>query len=155
METAEAMRTAVLERLDGQDLFIAAAAVADYRPREVAGQKVKKDAPALTLELIRNPDILAEVAARHPRPFVVGFAAETSDLRGNALAKLARKGLDLIAANDVSAGRGIGRPTNALSVFWQGGERLLPEQPKADLARALVDLITERMKHGSADPSTT
>ena len=155
VETAEAMRTAVLERLDGQDLFIAAAAVADYRPREVAGQKVKKDAPTLTLELIRNPDILAEVAARRPRPFVVGFAAETSDLRGNALAKLARKGLDLIAANDVSAGRGIGRPTNALSVFWQGGERLLPEQPKADLARALVDLITERMEYGSADPFTT
>jgi len=155
VETAEAMRVAVLERIDDRDLFIAAAAVADYRPREAAGQKLKKDAPTLALELIRNPDILAEVAARRPRPFVVGFAAETADLRENALAKLARKNLDLIAANDVSAGQGIGRPTNALSVFWQGGERLFPEQPKADLARALIGLITERMEHGSADPSTT
>lgn len=154
VETAEAMRMAVLQRIDGQDLFIAAAAVADYRPREVASHKVKKDAPMLTLELIRNPDILAEVAARRPRPFVVGFAAETTDLRTHALAKLARKDLDMIAANDVSAGRGIGQPVNALSVFWPGGERLFPEQPKAELARALVHLITERMEHVGAEPST-
>ena len=155
VETAEAMRMAVLQRIDGLDLFIAAAAVADYRPREVAEQKIKKEAPTLTLELTRNPDILAEVAARRPRPFVVGFAAETTDLRAHALAKLARKGLDMIAANDVSAGQGIGQLANALSVFWPGGERLLPEQPKAELARALVHLITERMEHVGAGPSTT
>jgi phosphopantothenoylcysteine decarboxylase/phosphopantothenate--cysteine ligase len=145
VETAEAMRSAVLGHLDGVDLFIAAAAVADYRPREASGQKLKKDAPALSLELVRNPDILAEVAARQPRPFVVGFAAETTDLRANALAKLERKGLDMIAANDVSAGRGIGREDNALTVLWPGGEQPFPEQPKPQLAHALIRLIAGRM----------
>jgi phosphopantothenoylcysteine decarboxylase / phosphopantothenate---cysteine ligase len=146
VETAEAMRSTVLDHLEGVDLFIAAAAVADYRPREAAGQKLKKDEPTLSLELVRNPDILAEVAARHPRPFVVGFAAETTDLRANALAKLERKGLDMIAANDVAAGRGIGREDNALTVFWPGGEQRFPEQPKQELAHALIRLIAGHMQ---------
>jgi phosphopantothenoylcysteine decarboxylase / phosphopantothenate---cysteine ligase len=149
VETAEAMRASVLDHLDGVDLFIAAAAVADYRPREAAGQKLKKDAPTLSLELVRNPDILAEVAARQPRPFVVGFAAETTDLRANALGKLERKNLDMIAANDVSAGRAIGREDNALTVFWPGGEQRFPEQPKHQLAHALIRLIAGRMQRAA------
>jgi phosphopantothenoylcysteine decarboxylase / phosphopantothenate---cysteine ligase len=151
-ETAEAMHAAVLENLGGVDLLIAAAAVADYRPRNVAGEKIKKDAAVLTLELVRNPDILAEVAARRPRPFVVGFAAETSGLRENARAKLERKGLDLIAANDVSGGRAIGQAENALTVLWAGGERLFPKQPKDALARALMQLIAERMARAADLP---
>jgi phosphopantothenoylcysteine decarboxylase / phosphopantothenate---cysteine ligase len=149
VETAEAMRASVLDHLDGVDLFIAAAAVADYRPREAAGQKLRKDAPTLSLELVRNPDILAEVAARQPRPFVVGFAAETTDLRANALGKLERKNLDMIAANDVSAGRAIGREDNALTVFWPGGEQRFPEQPKHQLAHALIRLIAGRMQRAA------
>jgi phosphopantothenoylcysteine decarboxylase / phosphopantothenate---cysteine ligase len=153
VETAEAMRSTVLEHLAGIDLFIAAAAVADYRPRQASGQKLKKDAPALSLELVRNPDILGEVAARQPRPFVVGFAAETTDLHANALAKLERKGLDMIAANDVSAGRGIGREENALTVLWPGGEQRFPEQPKQQLAAALIRLIAARMqRHDAPSP---
>jgi phosphopantothenoylcysteine decarboxylase / phosphopantothenate---cysteine ligase len=143
--TADSMHSAVLDHLDGVDLFIAAAAVADYRPRTAAEQKLKKDATEMTLELIRTPDILADVAARRPRPFVVGFAAETTDLRGHAQAKLERKGLDMIAANDVSAGQAIGREDNALMVLWPGGERLFPAQPKDALARALIELIALRM----------
>ncbi len=143
--TAEAMHEAVLEHLEGVDLFIAAAAVADYRPRVPADEKLKKDMPGMTVELVRTPDILADVAARRPRPFVVGFAAETTRLHENARAKLERKGLDMIAANDVSAGRAIGRPENSLAVFWPGGQRLFPEQPKNELARALITLIGAHM----------
>lgn len=143
--TAEAMRAAVLDQIDHTDLFIAAAAVADYRPRAASAQKIKKDAAELTLELVRNPDILGEVAARQPRPFVVGFAAETTNLRAHALAKLARKGSDMIAANDVSSGRGIGQPENALTVFWADGEKTFPQQSKDALARNLIQLIAERM----------
>lgn len=150
--TAEAMLAAVLDRVDQSDLFIAAAAVADYRPRETAAQKIKKDAPHIGLELVRNPDILATVAARSPRPFVVGFAAETTSLRENALAKLARKGLDMIAANDVSGGRAIGQVENALTVFWPGGEKTLPQQPKDALARDLIQLVAE---HLNADANRT
>ncbi|AGA32101.1 Phosphopantothenoylcysteine decarboxylase / Phosphopantothenoylcysteine synthetase [Thioalkalivibrio nitratireducens DSM 14787] len=145
VDCAASMRTAVFEHLEGVDLFIAAAAVADYRPREPASRKLKKDTQTLTLDLVRNPDILAEVAAHRPRPFVVGFAAETHDLHRHARAKLERKGLDMIAANDVSAGRAIGTPDNALTVFWPGGERGFAAQPKETLAPALIRLIAERM----------
>ena len=148
-DTAESMHAAVRSNLDGVDLFVAAAAVADYRPRTMADQKLKKDAAEMAVELVRTPDILADVAARRPRPFVVGFAAETTDLRGHARAKLERKGLDMIAANDVSAGKAIGTARNALTVLWPGGERLFPEQPKDELARALIELIAARMSGGS------
>lgn len=152
-DTAEAMHAAVLGHLDGVDLFIAAAAVADYRPRTPADQKLKKDAPGMSVELVRTPDILADVAARRQRPFVVGFAAETTNLRENARTKLERKGVDMIAANDVSAGRAIGRQKNSLAVLWPGGERLFPEQPKDRLACALIELIAARMA-GGADADT-
>jgi len=92
------MRDAVMERLDACDVFIGVAAVADYRPAEAAVEKIKKGAERMTLELVRNPDILAEVAARAKRPFTVGFAAETRAVAENARAKLLAKGADLIAA---------------------------------------------------------
>ncbi len=152
-DTAESMHAAVLRHIEGVDLFIAAAAVADYRPRTAADQKLKKNAAEMTVELVRTPDILADVAARRPRPFVVGFAAETAELRENARVKLERKGLDMIAANDVSAGRAIGAPENSLTVLWPGGERLFPEQPKDDLARALIELIAKRMASGAETDS--
>ena len=152
-DTAEVMHAAVMQHLEGVDLFIGAAAVADYRPRTPADQKLKKDAPGMTVELVRTPDILADVAARRPRPFVVGFAAETTNLRENARTKLERKGVDMIAANDVSAVRAIGRQENALAVLWPGGERLFPEQPKDRLACALIELIAARMA-GDADADT-
>jgi phosphopantothenoylcysteine decarboxylase/phosphopantothenate--cysteine ligase len=108
VQTAEEMREAALQHLGTATVVIKAAAVADYRVANPAGQKIKsKKDEGLTLELVPNPDILRELAARKGRTFLVGFAAETNDLRRNAQAKLAAKGIDLLVANDVSR-KGIG-----------------------------------------------
>lgn len=150
VETAAQMHAAVMERVQDCELFIATAAVADYRPAAPAAQKIKKSAEDLDLSLTRNPDILAEVAARRPRPFVVGFAAETERLLEHARAKLEAKGLDMIAANWVGPGRGFDAEDNALEVLWPGGQATLGPQPKPRLARALIALIAERMAAGPA-----
>jgi phosphopantothenoylcysteine decarboxylase/phosphopantothenate--cysteine ligase len=142
--TAAQMREAVLGGIATTDIFIAAAAVADYRSREVTGRKIKKSEARLDIELERNPDILGEVAARQQPPFTVGFAAETEQLRENALDKLARKRLDMVAANDVSDGRGFDSDDNALEVFWPGGGATLPRADKEKLARRLVALVANR-----------
>jgi phosphopantothenoylcysteine decarboxylase/phosphopantothenate--cysteine ligase len=127
------------------DLFIGAAAVADYSPAQVADEKIKKHEAGLALALQRNPDILAAVAQRSPKPFTVGFAAETENLEANARDKLERKRLDLIAANWVGpeAEGGFNRDANALTVLWPGGKSELPLQEKEALARALVALVAE------------
>lgn len=147
VETAEQMLAAVLQAVSDADLFIGAAAVADYRPAKASSQKLKKgDASTATLALVRNPDILATVAGLAERPFVVGFAAESENLEVYARGKLANKNLDMIAANDVSAGQGFGAKDNALQVFWNGGSALLARQPKDRLATALLAMIVERMQ---------
>ena len=145
--SAEEMYAEVMARAGGCDVFIAAAAVADYRPARVAGRKIKKgDAPA-TLDLVRTPDIVAGVAAMDDGPFTVGFAAETESVRANAEDKLARKGLDMIAANRVGlADRGFASDRNALSVLWRGGGRELALAPKAELARDFIALVAERYR---------
>jgi phosphopantothenoylcysteine decarboxylase/phosphopantothenate--cysteine ligase len=148
VETAAQMRAAVQGELAGTDVFIAAAAVADYRPAQVAASKIKKQADEMQLGLLRNPDILAEVAAAEPRPFVVGFAAETNDVEANARKKLEGKRLDMIAANRVGADCGFDREDNALRVLWPGGGEDLGSGAKAGLARRLVELIAERMRAG-------
>ena len=144
VRSAAQMHAAVLARLPA-DIYIGAAAVADYTPRMCAPAKLKKRAGAdtLMLELVRTPDILADVAAHAQRPaLVVGFAAETEDVAGYARAKLAAKGADLIAANRVGvAGSGFESDDNALSVVWHGGERELGPAPKTVLADALLDVI--------------
>jgi len=147
VRSAQEMHAAVFANLDKQDLFIGTAAVADFRPRQVASDKIKKNGDGgLTLELVQNPDILAEVAARKNRPFVVGFAAETADLERYARDKLTRKNLDMIAANRVGvAGRGFDAERNALSVFWHGGEQEIPEASKSAVARSLLEIIANRM----------
>jgi phosphopantothenoylcysteine decarboxylase/phosphopantothenate--cysteine ligase len=145
VETALEMRAAVMEQVASCEIFVATAAVADYRPAEPAARKIKKDAEALTLRLVRNPDILAEVAALTPPPFTVGFAAETDEVERHALAKRTAKGLDMIAANRVGGERGgFERDENALAVFWDGGRRDLPMMSKTRLARELAALIAER-----------
>jgi len=145
VETAHEMRAAVLERIDDCALFVAAAAVADYRPATVAPAKLKKTAATLELRLVRNPDILAEVAARARVPFLVGFAAETEDLAAHARAKLGAKRLDLIVANRVAgATGGFERDENEALVLWRGGEEYLPLQPKTVLAQRLAVLIAHR-----------
>jgi phosphopantothenoylcysteine decarboxylase/phosphopantothenate--cysteine ligase len=108
----------------------------------------------LTLELERNPDILATVAARTDAPFCVGFAAETDDVAAYARGKLQAKGLDMIAANMVGESLGFERDDNALLVMWPGGETALPTQSKSRLAKALVDLIVERFDAQTATEDT-
>lgn len=147
VESADEMRDAVLSRVEGCDIFIAAAAVADYRPAVRAEQKIKKKETSLEIALVRNVDILAEVAAGDHPPFTVGFAAETERLEAHAREKLARKGLDMIAANPVGGENiGFGVDTNALRVFWKDGEADLGEATKTDLAARLVALVSGRFR---------
>ncbi len=147
VETALDMRAAVMTQVSSCDIFVATAAVADYRPAESAGRKIKKDADELVLRLVRNPDILAEVADLASPPFTVGFAAETDDLERHALAKLTAKGLDMIAANQVGGAQGgFERDDNALTVFWKDGRRDLPLMSKTRLAQTLAELIAERYR---------
>jgi phosphopantothenoylcysteine decarboxylase/phosphopantothenate--cysteine ligase len=143
VESAEQMMQAASAAARDADIFIAAAAVADYRPVAPAGQKIKKTAESLGLDLTRNPDVLATIAAWQERPFMVGFAAETQDVEANALAKLKAKGLDMIAANQVGPGVGFDCDDNRLTILWSGGREELPAGSKHDLARRLVRLIAE------------
>ena len=146
VESAAQMQAAVMARAAHCDLFIATAAVADYRPQAPADSKIKKDAAALTLTLVRNTDILAEVAGLPDAPFTVGFAAETDAVEHYAAAKLQAKRLDMIAANLVAGERGgFGADENALVVLWRGGGRHeFPMMPKARLGIELASLIAER-----------
>lgn len=150
-ESAQDMYEAVMARLPQADFVVMAAAVADYRPALRHDRKMKKDAARLTLELVRNPDILQAVgewtatrrAAGEPAPFVVGFAAETDDLERHAQEKLVRKKCDLIVANDVSAeGAGFGADTNIVSIF--GPEGLVETLPKMS-KRAVAERIWHRV----------
>ena len=144
VESARQMHDAVFAALPGTDIFVACAAVADFRPETAVDRKIKKTDEALTLKLVRNPDILSAVSRLPDRPFCVGFAAETNDLEAYAEAKRRAKGLDMIAANKVGGDQGFESDDNALLVLWEGGKRMLPMQTKAALAGQLVDLIVER-----------
>ena len=146
VESAQAMCDAVMDRVAECDIFVAAAAVADYRPAEPADQKIKKGAAALALSLEPAPDILARVAAGTPRPFCVGFAAETEDIERNAQKKRLRKGVDLIAANRVGAGLGFDSDDNALLLLWEGGRMELARDRKARLAVRLIAKVAELYK---------
>lgn len=146
VETAEEMAEAVAAAVVGVDLFIATAAVADYRPQQQAIGKIKKGIEdQLQLTLVKNRDILAEVAALSEPPFTVGFAAETDHLREYAQQKRTRKQIDMIAANQVGQGIGFDVNENALTLFWEGGEQSLPQTTKQQLARQLIESIAERM----------
>jgi phosphopantothenoylcysteine decarboxylase/phosphopantothenate--cysteine ligase len=148
VRSAAQMRDAVLAALPGQDAYIGAAAIADYMPAQAQPQKIKKGSgETMQLELVRTPDVLAEVARHAQRPrLVVGFAAETQDLERNALAKLQAKQLDLIAGNDVAApGLGFHSEENALQVYSKQGRQDIPRAPKPVVARALLAMIAERL----------
>ncbi|PIE39041.1 MAG: bifunctional phosphopantothenoylcysteine decarboxylase/phosphopantothenate--cysteine ligase CoaBC [Gammaproteobacteria bacterium] len=145
VESAQDMLEACQARADACDIFIACAAVADYRPALVAAQKIKKHEDTLTLELLRNPDILASIASQPAPPFCVGFAAETDDVLNYAKRKLTNKKLKLIFANDVSDRRiGFNSDDNAVTALWQDGEQTFPATSKKQLARNMIDLIAQR-----------
>ncbi len=149
VESAQQMHAAVMQHLDGQSIFIGCAAVADYRPVDVADAKIKKDADTLQLQMVRNPDILADVTAARPQIFAVGFAAETHAVEHYARDKLARKKLRMICANEVGAGKGFEVLDNQLHVFWDAGDAHLGPAPKTELAGQLVRLIAERFEKHS------
>ena len=141
VQTAEEMHAATHERISDADIFIAAAAVSDYRPAQSAAQKIKKTKDTMTLELVRSPDILASVAELESAPFTVGFAAETENVREYALGKLENKNLDMIVANRVGADCGFDYDENAAEVIWKGGGKAFGKMPKSELAAGLMDVI--------------
>ena len=148
VESALQMQAAVMAEVAQQQIVIGCAAVADYRPEEISPQKIKKSADEMVVALVKNPDIIAEVAALAEKPFVVGFAAETRDVEHYALDKMARKKLDMIAANDVAReGQGFNSDDNALTVFWPGGRQELPLARKTEVARHLLALIIKKYQH--------
>ncbi len=144
VESARQMEGEVLARIEQCDIFVATAAVADYRPREIAPQKIKKGEERMELALVRNPDILAEVASLPDPPFTVGFAAESEALEDHARQKLRNKRLDMIAANLVGPGRGFEEEENSLKILWNGGGVDLPRVRKELLARRLLEIVAER-----------
>ena len=147
VRSAAQMRDAVVGASAAADIYIAAAAVGDYRPAEVADHKLKKrDGAPLELRLAENPDILGTLAAQTVRPFLVGFAAETHDVERYAQDKLKRKGLDMIAANQVGGGLGFEAADNALTLYGPEGAIELPRASKTELARQLVARVAERYR---------
>lgn len=147
--SAREMWRAALESAVKNSVFIGCAAVADYRVAEVSEQKIKKtgDNDEIALNLVKNPDIIADVAhLTERRPFVVGFAAETQNVERYARDKLVRKNLDMICANNVAGGTVFGADQNALHLFWKNGDKLLPTASKSELAKTLVEEIVARYR---------
>lgn len=145
--TAEEMLAASMQQTKGCDLFIAAAAVADYRPVKVAAQKIKKTGDEnITLEFVKNPDIVASIAALESKPFTVGFAAESENLIVHAEQKLARKNLDLIIANNIAVtGIGFNSDDNAVTVIGKNYQHEFSPRSKQQLARELIALIAQKL----------
>lgn len=147
VQSAQEMLDQCTQLLPECDVFIACAAVADYRPANIEQQKIKKGSEERSLELVRNPDIVATVAAGKPKPFTVGFAAETNDVLDYAKGKLERKNLDMIVANDVSNDEtGFNSDENEATVIWPQGQKLLKRSSKSVIARQIVALIAAQSR---------
>ncbi len=156
VESAADMLAAVLQEIERTDIFISTAAVADYRPAQAYAQKIKKTSDRMDLAMQRTVDVIATVAARAQRPFVVGFAAETEAIEQNARTKLLKKNLDMIAANEVGADKAFDCEDNQLVVLWRSGRKEFRRAPKVVLAQQLVALIAAVLaeKAGSAERGT-
>ncbi len=146
VESARDMLDAVLQQVADCDIFIAAAAVADYQPVDMAPHKLKRQPTDWTLALRPAPDILAAVASLRPQPFCVGFAAETENLQQNAHHKRVSKGIAMVAANQVGEGVGFDADDNALLLVWEGGQLQLEKDSKYRLARRLVEQVARQYK---------
>jgi phosphopantothenoylcysteine decarboxylase/phosphopantothenate--cysteine ligase len=142
--SAAEMHESVMKKISGTDIFISAAAVADFRAQQISKQKIKKSQDVNELILEKTPDILFHVSELHDAPFTVGFAAETEDLEFNAQKKMHSKNLDMIAANQVGEKIGFDSEENALTVFWKTGSEQLPLTSKNKLARKLIKLIASQ-----------
>lgn len=149
--SADEMLEAATAQLGNCDIFIACAAVADYRPSTAADNKIKKTTESMSIELVRNPDIVSRIANDPQRPFTVGFAAETQDVKTYAREKLQNKGLDLIIANDVSnSDIGFNSDSNEVCLIWASGEQDLPISSKQQLSRVLMAEVASRFMHQKA-----
>lgn len=147
VETAAQMHAAVLAEFDTVDIVIKAAAVADYRPEMVAEQKIKKSGESLTINLVKNPDILLDLGQRKKGQLLIGFAAETEDLMIHAKEKLTKKNLDMIVANDVTLpGAGFNIDTNIVKIIYKNGDmEELPQLSKQQIAEILLNKISEML----------
>ncbi len=145
--SAQDMYDASLQRVSSTDIFIATAAVADFRVENCQNQKIKKQDNSnntMTLSLVENPDIVASIANHENRPFTVGFAAETQDVEGYARSKIQRKNLDMIVANDVSRSDiGFNSDQNAVTIIWKEGQLALDTASKSQIARQIITTISE------------
>jgi len=152
--TAQEMYVATHENVAEADIFVAAAAVSDYRPADCAAQKIKKSKETTSIKLIPTEDILASVAFLDDAPFTVGFAAETENVRDYALGKLKNKKLDMIVANRVGDDCGFDRDDNTVELIWLDGELELANAAKTELALQIVHIIAERYEttRGSDKP---
>ncbi|MFH4886266.1 bifunctional phosphopantothenoylcysteine decarboxylase/phosphopantothenate--cysteine ligase CoaBC [Vibrio alginolyticus] len=149
VSSAQEMHEAVMTHANRHDAFISCAAVADYRPQTIASQKLKKteDNDEMVINMVKNPDIVASVAAMtEKRPFTVGFAAETNDVETYARGKLTKKNLDMICANDVSvAGQGFNSNDNAITLYWPEGELALALESKEALSFKILEKMHQLM----------
>lgn len=145
--TAEEMYAVSLQEAEGCDVFIAAAAVADYRPAEISLQKIKKgESDSITLTLVKNPDIVASVAQLANKPFTVGFAAESEQLINYARAKLERKNLDLVIANNISESHiGFNSDNNAVTIIDKQSITEISQRSKQQLARELIAYFAQKL----------
>ncbi|MAD45395.1 MAG: bifunctional phosphopantothenoylcysteine decarboxylase/phosphopantothenate--cysteine ligase CoaBC [Oceanospirillaceae bacterium] len=154
--SAREMLDSSLAQLSDCDIFIASAAVADYRPLAPQGEKIKKSSETMELTLIKNPDIVSTVANHEQRPFTVGFAAETQDIDTYARQKLVSKNLDMIVANDVSRSDiGFNSDENAVTVFWSENQQSFDPRSKSSLAMDLIELIAHQFAAKQADKVVT
>jgi phosphopantothenoylcysteine decarboxylase/phosphopantothenate--cysteine ligase len=153
IESAEQLFAVAHENIGAVDIFIAAAAVADYRPEQCQENKIKKTESHMSIELVKAPDTLAAISALPGRPFCVGFAAETERVSEYARAKLTRKNLDMIIANKVGANLGFDCDENSVEVFWPTGEKKFPTTSKSALAAELIELISERYEESAGKPA--
>jgi len=156
VRSALQMLDAVMQHVAGVDVFIACAAVADYRPASPATEKMKKSGAHMSLQLLRNPDILASVAALPDAPLTVGFAAETCQVETHAKRKLKHKNIHMIAANCVAGGQGFDRCDNRLLLLFADGRKQdLGRQSKTALADELIKIISAELQSSSAEQQTS
>jgi phosphopantothenoylcysteine decarboxylase/phosphopantothenate--cysteine ligase len=144
VETAAQMRDAVVSRAPANDIYIGAAAISDYRPGEIAGQKIKKKADTLRVDMVRSSDVLAEVAALKSGPFTVGFAAETEKLEEHARGKLVAKKLDMIVGNLVGDNLCFDQDENSVLMLWDGGSEEVSRMPKTRIAEQIIATVATR-----------
>jgi phosphopantothenoylcysteine decarboxylase/phosphopantothenate--cysteine ligase len=150
VESAEEMHTAMLQHAADADVIVMSAAVADYRPKAASSEKLKKDKDELSFAMVRNPDILADLSQKFPNALMIGFAAETSDLRENALDKLQRKNLDIIVANSIARGNSVAGvdSTSGLIINRHGRERGVGTTSKEQMAVFLLEEIRSLLESG-------